>query len=244
VSCSELRDAYIEYSKSVLMSENWLPTKEGLCPEYFMNTIMFREPTKRLESHYHELYDLCLRFNSHQACDHLLILESNATTSDDVRSFDTPAMAAMFDVVTDNLYARSLNGKAVYESRTPLDGAALQTAIEHVGKFDWVLIVGSDNPTTESKHNNYLLRHGLGLHQDLGVSNARKHRNNSSSGIDLEFLQPYLRLDYALWEEAKRLQWLDVQSLRLMARHAEWWDESSVPTSRDKSCCGGICMPG
>jgi hypothetical protein len=244
VSCPELRDAYIESSKSVLMSENWLPTKEGLCPEYFMNTIIFREPTKRLHSHYNQLYDLCVKFNSRQSCDHSFILESDATTSDDVRSFDTPAVAAMFDVVTDNFYARSLNGKAVYESRSPPDGAALQTAIEHVGQFDWVLIVGSDNPTTESKHNNYVLRHGLGLHQDLGVSNAREHRNNISGSIDLEFLKPHLRLDYVLWEEAKRLQWLDVQSLRLMARHVEWWEESPVATSGDKPCCGGICMMG
>lgn len=232
-SCNDIRDYLSRYNHTIAMSENWLP-KSGVCTNDFLNVIIFRHPLDRLLSHYRHIYNECKHKSGRMSCSQMLL--------DGGEYFDVDYMNETFDIITDNFYTRSLNGQNVYSSPSSLPDYHLDHARENLRDFDWILLLGLEfeNSTQE------ILEEGVGLRTPLPTS---RQAGNTKKTIrfrsqDLQRLRKMNKLDFRLWEEAKRLHQLDLISIRKMksASPLEWHERLKITDkNRRQGCCGVVC---
>ena len=240
-TCSEIRDFLYQNDQSLAMSENWLPIG-GVCEHDFLNVIILRHPLDRLLSHYQHLYDECVQHSTPLSCTSILTTDGH---------FDIDFMNKTFDIITDNYNVRSLNEQHVYKKPTGFNGKGedyLNRAIENLHRFDWVLIL---RPEEDQKLNQtkMIMEEGIGLSRSLPISRKRSGRRKKFrwSVEDEQQLRQTNSLDLKLWAEAKRINELDVISIRKMqASSSHLWQErqankcTATVRKDSETCCGII----
>ena len=230
--CGDMKLALEKMRKNFFfMSENWL-SQDGVCDNDFMNTIIVRNPMQRLISHYRHIY---------RTVDNELKYKFVTKNPDPV--FNVTFMLENFDLISDNYYARSLNGKENFLLPYGLAGKSeevLTTALEELHKFDWILIIGEDGQENESENNDFILTRGVGLSKGLGMERVQPRNTKYLSDHDENILLELNALDSKIWEEAKKLHALDVLSLQMMIKHGGHIVENYKKKESDK-CCGHLC---
>mmetsp|Transcript_8750 Transcript_8750/g.20948 ORF Transcript_8750/g.20948 Transcript_8750/m.20948 type:complete len:493 (+) Transcript_8750:87-1565(+) len=252
ISCSVIENHLETEDNMVVFSENHLVSGDA-CDNKMVNSIVIREPMKRLLSHYNDVYLWCLKYKNNPLC--LKMLQGGNLT-DGARIYDTMFMAENFDFISDNIYARSLNPSQTYYAPLGFEGmdseAVLSSALESLSKFDWVVVIGSGN-SAEGENNDLILKDGLGLGLGLPHSNTVGSKASASkttktpSSLSAQgkiFLRKLNDLDYRIWEEAQALHSLDVKSINLMKQHgADIFAEYETKKRKNASdiCCGYVC---
>lgn len=252
IPCSVIENHLETEDNMVVFSENHLVSGDA-CDNKMVNSIVIREPMKRLLSHYNDVYLWCLKYKNNPLC---LKMLHGGNLTDGVRIYDTMFMAENFDFITDNIYARSLNPSQTYYAPLGFEGmdseTVLSSALESLSKFDWVVVIGSGN-STEGENNDIILKDGLGLGLGLPHSNTVGSKTSASkttktpSSLSTQgkiFLRKLNDLDYRIWEEAQFLHSLDVKSIKLMKQHganvfAEY--ETKKRKNPKDLCCGYVC---
>lgn len=252
IPCSIIENHLENEDNMVVFSENHL-VSGNTCQKGMVNSIVVREPMKRLLSHYNDIYLWCLKYKDNPLCLNML-LGGNLTGG--VRIYDTMFMTESFDFITDNIYARSLNSNDVYYAPLGFEGMSseviLNSALESLSQFDWVIMIGSGD-ATESENNDLILKDGLGLGIGLPHSNTVGTKKSSSSTTKTPstfttqgkvLLRKLNDLDYRIWDEAQKLHQLDVSSIKLMKEHgADVFLEYEANKRKDEGdyCCGYVC---
>eukprot|EP00980_Cylindrotheca_fusiformis_P028173 scaffold22585_cov149-Cylindrotheca_fusiformis.AAC.3 len=252
IPCSVIENHFETADNMVVFSENHLVSGDT-CENGMVNSIVIREPMKRLLSHYNDIYLWCLKYKDNPLCLKMLL---GGDLSDGVRVYDTMFMAESFDFISDNIYARSLNSNQIYYAPLGFEGMdsddVLRSALKSLEKFDWVVVIGSGNKM-ESENNDLILKEGLGLGIGMPHSNTVGTKKSASNTTKLPsalspqgkvFLRKLNDLDYRIWAEAQRLNQLDVASIKLMRKHgsdifAEY--EASKRKNEGDYCCGYVC---
>ena len=244
--CSDLLKYLRKRGQMVAMSENTIPF-DGICQGSMVNVIIVRDPMSRLISHFRHLYaSLDRSKKSNNTAYMSLIKEQSANaTNHGVKYFNITTMMNYFDIMTDNFYMRSLNDAHVYRKRLGFDGQAskyFDKAINNLRKFDWVLILDGEE-SDEGKNNDFILKNGLGLDGGLGRSriSGKEHAIDLTKN-DRQIIMTLNSYDAQIWEEAKKLNALDIISLKKLSTHGgkKWFNR--MRTERDeKYCCGRVC---
>ncbi len=160
--------------------------------------------------------------------------------------FNVTYMMEQFDILSDNYYVRSLNNQSVYKEVSPLLENELRDkyfhlALKNLRSFDWIILLQSDNDKKqdlELKNTELIIQQGLALY-DIEYPHSRHSINPSIGGIkfasgDYDKIAMRNQLDLKLWEEARRLNSLDVSSLRRLKDLGDRKIGSG-------QCCGSIC---
>ena len=246
-SCDQIVQYLQDNNQKVAMSENWLPEGGNLCQNYFSNIVVIRDPMRRVLSHYQHLYRACMskkttkglkRDQCHQ------MLHGGIWNEESKNYFNLTFMMEWFDIVSDNYYVRSLNDQSVYKEPFGMNGKGgmyLQHALRNLRNFDWIILIQSGNDE-EDINRELIIKYGLGLENDFGIS--RKKREKKSDIIlrenDYKIMKKLNKYDQKIWSEAKRLNSLDVISLK---KYAEYDTDWSKKRSSHIECCGRICVP-
>lgn len=254
IPCSIIENHFENENNMVVFSENHL-VSGNTCQNGMINSIVVREPMKRLLSHYNDIYLWCLKYKDNPLCLNMLL---GGNLTDGVRVYDTMFMTESFDFISDNIYARSLNSHEIYYAPLGFEGmdsdSILQSALESLRQMDWVVVIGSGSPT-ESESNDVILKDGLGLKIGLPHSNTVGTKSSASSTTKTPsalstqgkvFLKKLNDLDYRIWEEAQTLNELDATSIKHMKEHGaevilEY--ENNKRKSDGDYCCGYVCKP-
>ena len=266
-SCDDINEHLQQHNQTLAMSENWLPY-DGVCSEYFMNTIIVREPMSRLLSHYNHLLRECIRRNKNQTqlCTSNMLLDHDIDNSNeekngstDKKIFNVTAMTYHFDIITDNYYLRSLNTEHIY--RKPLGfgnkgSEYLKKALKNLRQFDWILLLGGGEEN-ESNNLDFILNKGIGLTSGMGMDRVH-HTSSKSMFSDESYLKTLNHYDSQIWEEAQILHQLDIESLRQLEKYGgETWkgrkpqmlnlrssssmERKETGSTQTRQCCGNIC---
>jgi hypothetical protein len=237
-TCEHVRMYMAQFKQKIAMSENWLPLG-GVCQDDFMNLITIRNPMDRLVSQYSHILRVCKKINAKNStrCDPLIV----KPISNNSRSFfNLTNWMTHFDIVSDNYLVRSLSSREGYQMPFGHMDAFIHSALENLRKFDWILIIDSNNKFERSTDT--LLKVGLGLNSTLPKNNSKPNSTKESlSDESFKILADWNQLDYEIWLEAQKLHELDYQSLTYMRKYAhdlfQIWNQRR---GRD-SCCGRFC---
>jgi hypothetical protein len=253
--CSDLLEYLRKRGQMVAMSENTIPM-DGICQDSMTSLIIIRDPMSRIISHFRHLLT---SFDSSKKCqDTSYASNSTGTTcpsliksigtnssDDDIKYFNITTMINYFDIMADNFYMRSLNDASVYGQALGFDGNAdtyLDQALHNLRKFDWVMVLGSQQ-MDESKSNDLILKNGLGLDGGLGKSRVAKGGQLIQlTKEDEHILRKLNSYDETIWEEAKKLNALDIISLQQLLNHGgDRWKERVIDAKNTSRCCGYVC---
>lgn len=134
-----------------------------------INSILFREPLARIESHYKHLQSISKKGKS---ADKMFLGDGQ----DQV--FNVEFMAEVFDVVSDNYYTRSLVAKGIFENDHALTQhpeawtTLFPTANASLHNIDWIMLMGSPNEN-EAEDRNLIIQNGLGLGSAVNLGHSR-----------------------------------------------------------------------
>ena len=112
-------------------------------------------------------------------------------------------------------------------------------------KIDWILLLDGKNEN-ESENNDLLLQQGLGL--SSGLPHSRPNPGANLNPLDRSYLETVNKFDLRLWEEAHKLNTLDVYSLQQLQNYGgEVWhtfySKKEELFNNPSRCCGNVCMP-
>jgi len=251
-SCEEIANFLEESGQAVAMSENWLPKGGNLCQNHFINIFIMRDPLRRIISHFQHLFHLCVKTHAQKKENETLcltMLNDKLWNRGNETYFNLTVMMESFDIVTDNYYLRSLNDQKIYGSPFGMNGRGeeyLNKALQNLQNFDWILILDDEsNNSLENNINiNSIVRNGLGLLSEFGVSNQRSRGNLDISSInliqrDFEVMEHLNRYDLQIWHEARRLNRMDIEYINEI-RKFNLTTRASFNGFRN--CCGHICQ--
>jgi hypothetical protein len=260
VTCRELEKKMGWANWKVVMSERNIPFAkiqsgklQPLCTK-FVNSINFRDPVGRIESHYQHLFRNCqetMRRNKEP--------ESNCNqlfyTTEEGDKFNVPKLVKIYDILSDNYYTRSLNPEWVYKWQA---SSSIPTLSQHpkamseilpfanasLHAFDWVFLVKSGPEQEEAEKNDLVFRYGMGFPNStlryFGHSGkVTPFEETGKTLSDVSLLRRIQSLDYLLFEEAKRLHRLDVIASERMKPHIE---ALMARIQGNQRCCGSTCL--
>lgn len=252
-SCQDM-EAYLQdkhrtgiASEAVIPFQNGNDWGSGGCPT-MINSMSFREPLARIESHYRHL--------------------TNGKTRPSPREFfregsdklDVRVMSKVYHMISDNYYTRSFVGHGFFEwepndtipslNQHPLAWTKLfPAANQSLHNMDWIALMGKEDTTEmeEDQNRNEIFQYGTGwgLNSSMGLLRSNGKRNETLLS-DPEYLRNLNSLDYKLWEEAKELNRLDVISIQRMKPYyadAVAAAMSTKPQGVKDICCGLVCHP-
>ncbi len=240
VTCDVIKNYAEEFDQLVVFNEGFLPEGGKLCKD-FSNLIIFREPMARILSSFQHVYATCNQENS-KVCQKMIEQPFNENGTN---YFNVTFTANWLDIISDNYYTRALNEQMVFKKGQGLvinekGQEHFQNALHNLRDFDWVFLLQSDD-TEEALHRQMIIDHGLGLYGlEMPHSRSREKLNKDVAEIkirpdDYEALIKRNKFDMKLWEEAKKLNALDISSLERLKEVQENRDMDS------EQCCGFVC---
>jgi hypothetical protein len=230
-TCDDVR-THMHLSKQHLaMSERWLPAS-GVCQNDFMNVIMIRNPMDRINSHYNHILLMCRMVNKDNTglCESMFLNQPNGTSP----IFNETIMMEYFDIASDNYITRTLSTLQGYQAPFGHMEAYIQSALENLNRFDWVLLLN------QSESSNYLIENGMGLSSKFPHENIRSNVISLSNN-GMKILHDLNQFDHQIWLEAQRLHELDLQSLQYMQMYGHDLLQLRDQSQEGDSCCGYIC---
>jgi hypothetical protein len=237
-TCLDIYNHLQQFQQKLAMSENWLPTN-GPCQDHFMNVVIVRNPIHRLVSHYSHILRLCKRRTSNHThlCDVLL-------QKDNQHFFNHTIMMEYFDIISDNYIVRSLNTMQGYKAPLGHMEESLSIALEHLNRFDWILLLLEGLEGSSNNSTNRLMDLGLGLSTVLRPARTKPSTQVVSLSKESEnILMDLNKWDYEIWKEAQKLHELDLLSLHYMQQYAsDLLLDFRKGSHRDSSCCGNVCV--
>eukprot|EP00966_Prymnesium_polylepis_P249236 5762229-Prymnesium_polylepis.1 len=218
-----------------------------------MTTVgLFRKPLARLHSHYRHVMSSVTGFQREQrraaplfAPERIYLrTKQHGPASDGLQR--EPALPAfnvsyiapkLLQTISDNYYTRSLAGRSAW--RTPfgeLNATHLAAAQRVLRSLDWVLVL-------ESRSTPLILERGLGLGD--GVLPHERHTTKDTADFassDVQYLSQLNRFDIELYDEAVRLNMLDLKSLEALKLHAPEAFAQVRGGGKGPRCCGYTCQ--
>ena len=228
--------------------------KHGVCNSTMTTLTLLRDPVARLHAHYRHVVRLVSNLQADQGKRAPLFSPERVykSTAPDANTTATPSTAKWlpeFNVtylatrllprVSDNFYTRTFAGETAW--RTPfgaLTESHLAVALSTLRSLDWVILLGDTNTQL-------LLERGLGLADGL-LPHERQGEMDTAAfpPHDIRFLSQVNRFDQLLFNEAMRLNALDVASLKALQIWApETFLAARSPIAEGFSCCGYACQP-
>jgi len=248
-ACSDIRHHLHHQNQTLAMSENWLPKGGNLCQQDFSNVIVVRDPIKRMSSHYQHLFEECIRGKKgvqKEKC--LQMIQGGTLNENGINYFNITFMIKWFDIISDNYYLRSINDQNIYKKPFGMEGKGneyLKMALDNLHNFDWVMVLHDGQADEEIINTDLITRQGLGLKQKFGHSRKQKgiSKNIRLDAKDVEKLKEVNKYDEVIWQEAKRLNALDVYSLKKLTQNGldPFRGMQNISSGGESKCCGRIC---
>jgi hypothetical protein len=237
-TCIDIYNHLHQFQQKLAMSENWLPTN-GPCQDHFMNVVMIRNPIHRLVSHYSHVLRLCKEYSRKftYRC-HVMLQKDNP------HFFNHTIMMKYFDIISDNYIVRSLNTMQGYQAPLGHMEEYFSIALEHLKRFDWILLLLEGLEGSSNNSTNQLMDLGIGLSTLLHPARTKPPTQVESLSKEGEnILIDLYKCDYEIWKEAQKLHELDLLSLHYMQQYAsDLLLDFRKGGHRDSSCCGNVCV--
>ena len=215
--------------------------RDAVCGRDFVTVLVVREPLERIHSHFQNIVQVLRDDPDANFPPSRVFADADAAG---LPRFAARWLATRLNHVADNLYVRTLLGRAAYDLPFGAVGPDHErAALEVLQAIDWVLPLSSP-------HAGLVLADGLGWRSAAARAHLETNRKARTARFapfdadEAEWLAAINRHDYALYDQARALHALDVEALRSLQRHAPERAAPEVLAPDDgRRCCGFSCQP-